>query len=733
MKRRREGYFCFLIIAGVFVLTMAGCGKKKEVKQEEEKNTAYKECVLLLEGAEGDIRDFFVKNEKLYVFTAEWTEKEGSGDDISDGSSAVFRMYSADLDGGNVTEISLPQQNENVDMKFMSGGEDNNIVFLVSTYDGKDKSSECLVKTDMQGKEVFHEDITHTIEKENIDNSDRSIMDRKGRLVYIFDNEIKVLDEQGRFLWKVKIDSRISGIARMKNGQIACAFNNQEGAQVKVLDIDGKKWGDTFTLDLQNFESTDALLDGQEYDFYYKDSAGIYGYDIEEARQVKVMDYIASNLNSSGMVKILPIGKEQFLGRAWTDNGENSMGLILYSKADLSGEQVKKVITIGLGEETYTSIEEEIVAFNKESTEYKIEVKQYPEMYYETKMNLDILAGRAPDIIVGLQDLPVKNYVSKGVLEDLTLYFENDPEIGEHLIDSVAEAMKIDGRFYYTAPGFSINTIIGKTEDVGEESGWTFDDMKKLLEKKGTDTRIFYMQNKEILLITFLDCGLDDYVDWDKGECFFDGEDFKNILELCNTGEDAESEWNNEEYVRLMRDGKILLVGGTSVWWQMQECEELFGSDITFIGYPNEKKQGSYFTFSNQMGIYYKSEVKQGAWEFIRRFMTKEYFERRGAIDIPVREDCLDLAIQKFNQGCEECGQYLDYESMTIKVEPLTQERERKLRELIKNTRTSNSSDSALMEIIEEEAKVYFSGDRNIEETLKIIQKRAQTYINEGR
>lgn len=733
MKRRRVRYFCFLMIAGVLVLTMAGCGKKKEVKQEEEKNTVYKESGFSLEGIEGDIRDFFVKDEKLYVFTAEWTEKEGSGEDIPDESHAVFRMYSADLDGGNVTEISLPQQNENMDMKFMSVGEDNNIVFLVSTYDGTDKSSECLVKTDMQGKEVFHEDITDTIEKENIDNSDKSIMDRKGRLVCIFDNEIKVLDEQGRFLWKLKTDSRISGIASMKNGQIVCAFNNQEGARVKVLDIDGKKWGDTFTLDLQNFEGADALLDGLEYDFYYKDSIGIYGYDIEEARQVKVVDYIASNLKSSHMVKIIPIGKEQLLGMVRSDNRENSVGLILYSKADLSGEQEKKVITIGVGEETYTTIEEEIVAFNKESTEYRIEVKQYSEMNYETKINLDILAGKAPDIITGLQNLPVKNYVSKGVLEDLTPYFENDPEIGEQLMDSVAETMKIDGRFYYTASQFSVNTIIGKTEDVGKESGWTFDDMKKLLEKKGTDTRIFYMQNKGILLNTFLDCGLDDYVDWDKGECFFDGEDFKNILELCNTGEDEESEWDNEEYVRLMRDGKILLVGGTSVWWQMQECEELFGSDITFIGYPNKKKLGSYFTFGDQMGIYYKSEVKQGAWEFIRRFMTKEYFERGGVTGIPVREDCLDLAIQKFNQGCEEYGQYLDYESMTIKVEPLTQERERKLRELIKNTRTSNSSDSALMEIIEEEAKVYFSGDRNIEETLKIIQKRAQTYINEGR
>ncbi len=733
MKVERLGY---LIIAGVLVMVMtglAGCSKKKEVKQEEE-NTVYKESGLILEDVEGDIREFLVKDEKIYAFTAEAAEKYSEGDSVGV-SHTIFKMYLADLDGSNVKEISLPQQKENVDMHFISVGEDNNIEFLVNTYNETEKISERLVKIDMQGEVVFNEDITDTIKKENLDNSSRIIADIKGRLVYIFDSVVKVLDERGRLFCEVKTDSSISGIARMKNGQIVCAFNDEEGALVKVLDIDGKKWGDTYILNLENFLNEDALLDGQEYDFYYKDNKGIYGYDIEEAKQVKIIDYIASNLDLSQAFHILPAGKGRILSLAWPDKGGSPLGLMVYSGDGRSGEQEKKIITLGVGENTFTTIEEEIVAFNKESTEYKIEVKQYPEINYdyETKMNLDILAGRAPDIIVGLQNLPVKQYVSKGILEDLTPYFENDQEIKSQLMDSVAQAMKIDGKFYYTASGFSINTIIGKTEDVGVESGWTFDDMKKLLEKKGEDTRIFYMQNKGVLLKAFLNGRLDDFVDWHKGECFFDGEDFKNILELCNMGEDVESEWDNEEYVNLMRDGKILLVEGTSIWQQMQECEELFGKDITFIGYPNEKKQGSYFIFSDQMGIYYKSDVKQGAWEFIRRFMTKGYFEKTGGTDIPVREDCLDLAIQKFNQQCEEFGNYVDYESLIIKVEPLTSDREMKLRELIKNTTNSNSNDSALMGIIEEEAKVYFAGDRKIEETLMIIQKRAQTYINEGR
>ena len=36
-------------------------------------------------------------------------------------------------------------------------------------------------------------------------------------------------------------------------------------------------------------------------------------------------------------------------------------------------------------------------------------------------------------------------------------------------------------------------------------------------------------------------------------------------------------------------------------------------------------------------------------------------------------------------------------------------------------------------EIVEEESKAYFAGDKSVDETAATIQNRAQTYINESR
>ena len=40
-------------------------------------------------------------------------------------------------------------------------------------------------------------------------------------------------------------------------------------------------------------------------------------------------------------------------------------------------------------------------------------------------MNADILSGKVPDII-DLNAIPIRQYVSKGLLEDLTPYYEKD-------------------------------------------------------------------------------------------------------------------------------------------------------------------------------------------------------------------------------------------------------------------------------------------------------------------
>ena len=50
-----------------------------------------------------------------------------------------------------------------------------------------------------------------------------------------------------------------------------------------------------------------------------------------------------------------------------------------------------------------------------------------------------------------------------------------------------------------------------------------------------------------------------------------------------------------------------------------------FGEDITLIGFPSDNKQGSAISADLSFAISSKSKNKDGAWEFLRYYLTDEY------------------------------------------------------------------------------------------------------------
>ena len=51
--------------------------------------------------------------------------------------------------------------------------------------------------------------------------------------------------------------------------------------------------------------------------------------------------------------------------------------------------------------------------------------------------------------------------------------------------------------------------------------------------------------------------------------------------------------------------------------------------------------------------------------------------------------------------------------------------------ELYNAVTTVYTEDNALWEIISEQAQPYFAGDKSVDETAKLIQSRAEIYVNE--
>ena len=280
--------------------------------------------------------------------------------------------------------------------------------------------------------------------------------------------------------------------------------------------------------------------------------------------------------------------------------------------------------------------------------------------------------------------------------------------------------------------------------------GWTFEDFKKLLDEKGKDVRPFYSENKSDMLYSLAWNATTDFVDWTTGECSFDSQDFKDILEICNRGTDEEMDYNEDSpsMPKLIQEGKILFNEGSINLEEIQVDKALFQDDITFIGYPDAEKQGSYFSLNTNLGLYSKSDVKDGAWEFIRTFMTKEYQGKQVSTgyywNSPSRKDALELsnqiamATEKFTD--EYGNEHEPVESTTgwdgdfdVKIGPSSQEDVDMFMDLINNTKKINAYDDSVLNIIIEESKAYFSGDKSVDETADVIQNRVKTYVNENR
>lgn len=757
---RKVIWRCFLamVLFVTMMITVSGC--KKDIEQEDVTDITYEATELVIDGIQGEVSSYLVKNDKLYIYTYE-VVSDGS-ENVQEAGIEKLRFYCANLDGSNLQEIGL----EIEEGKYLSSiGVEESGTFIGMTVADNQKESLTdveLIRFAKDGKELLRTNIVESLEIEEDTLISRILLDDKANILLFGNSNVYILNQEFKLINDVKIEDgwQVMDVALAKNGQIVCVEREQNvgeiSTQVRILDIEKGKWGDKLKLDCNAYLGSDYIMNGIDTDIYYKGASGIYSYDIASNESIKLLDYEASYLTLEEADRMIPMGDGEFLGSISGDANENQCGLVVYSKVDAVSLANKQTIIYG-GLYVQEDVKNAIITFNKKNKDYKIEIKEYiQEEDPIGRLNADIIAGNAPDILQ-LNNLPAEKYVELGLLEDLTSYFEKDAEIkADDMIDSVLEAMKINEGLYYVSPNFSINTIVARTKDVGNKNGWTFGEMKTLLEEKGEDVRLFYNEDnksKREILNYFLEMGHMDYVDWETGKCTFNSQEFSDILQYCNSrGLDKEKELSDAEITELVqsapsriRAGEVLLyIDNGLMLEQVQKDRQMFGEATTYIGYPNEEKQGSYLVLSNQIGISSESEVKEKAWEFVRTFMTRDYQGKNLNKDLlPTRQDCFDMKIQaqmttetytdEFGNVVEPLNHSWNWGGVEMQYAPVSQEDVDVFVDLINNTTKVQSYDDEIMNIVYEEAQVYFAGDRKLDETVQIIQERVETYVNEQR
>jgi len=609
-----------------------------------------------------------------------------------------------------------------------------------------------------------------------------SIIDNNGNY-YVFvetynensyETKIVVLDSEQEALFEIKENDLWGQMVLLSDGTVAMSryiYDQFAGTGEQVLqtiDLEEKTWGVEYTLPAN---VGNIYTGGGDYLFYYDNGDSLYGYDGETEEGKRLLSWSSADINVNNLCffTFLEDGRVAAMTRSWGENGMEAE-LAILTETDASVLADKTILTYATMYLDYET-RERIIDFNKSQNACRIEIRDYAEFNTAddytaglTKLNTEIIAGQVPDLL-DTDQLPIRQYGAKGLLEDLWPYIEKDEELGgrEALMENVLKAAEQEGKLYQIFNSFTIRTVTGAASVVGEDMSWTLEELQAALDTMPEGCSIFSEgDTKESMLSNVLALNLDSFVDWSSGQCSFDSEDFIALLEFCDTFplnyDYTKVDWEDygDEPSRIA-DGRQMLCAEYLYDLQyIQVSEAMFGGDITYVGYPAENGRiGSSFAISSGIAMSSTCKDKDAAWSFMRETLLPqsseedEYFYFNGW-GFPVNKQDFDRVAERYmtpmyrydengdilldenGDPVEESQGGYGWETLMVEIYATTQEQYDQVMELYEAIDTVYTYDEKIYAIVLEVAQRYFNGDITSQAAAEQIQSRVKLYVNEN-
>lgn len=404
----------------------------------------------------------------------------------------------------------------------------------------------------------------------------------------------------------------------------------------------------------------------------------------------------------------------------------------------------KDIVTIGIIGKTadYSEFERIIMEFNRTNRDYYVELVDYLSLCggdYELakqKYMLDFVNEQGPDIIAS-KELDQAVLKIKGIYVDLLSFLANDSGLKTgDIISQVIQCLSSDGSLFRICPAFQINTLVGKTSEVGIDIGWTSQQMKEYLESTpngySSVRGLYSVDQSAITALSAYNMG--QFINTSTGSCDLDSEEFISIMELAKNCE--QSGYISGTDAEVIANGDVTLIA-TNIYsvknWQ--EWKAIFNDDIIAKGYPSTRKGNVLVEYGESLGINSFSHQKEGAWSFI-----KFYLQNSEYIGFSVLEEKFEKQLsQSMEQEYDSSGNLMVKGSVDlnqdgwsdIDILAASEEDVREIREIVDSVNIVADFSGEILRIIEEEAGAYFAGDKSKEEVVQLIGNRVDTYLQE--
>jgi len=691
------------------------------------------------------------------IADGEIPEEDMGMEDYSDPGNYTIKVTKYDMSGVEGESFSLTFSGDTGMSGCAADGEGNFYLGITQYAELSENEVSTLYCYDMTGTEKWNIELSEVAKTGDYFYMGAIFIASTGEILINGNSEsLVVVNKDGSYAGMISLGGSGDRVVETKDGKIAVVCYGDTEMYLQMVDLQQMKATDKEEMPYNSYMYD--YYDGNGiYDFVLGSSSGLYYFNVGDEQPTMFMDFVDSDVSFKYFHEFKMIDETHFYAFAYDDDG-NPM-LAKFTKVDPATVKDKNELTIGcmwVDEE----IRQQVIAYNRANEENRIKIIDYSIYETETdymaginKLNNDISSGNCPDIIVCNSLMPMDSYMSKGVFADLTDLMEADGTISkDDILPNVWNALSYDDRLYHIGGTFYLNTVVGKKSVVGDRTGWTIEDLNAVMAKQPAGTVAFAETTSEGIVSMSYSANPGQYVDWEKGECYFDTKEFIELLEYAatypkeidyNAIYEDENYWSNYEVS--FREGKTLLSQYTFAGFEdYLYCEQgTFGEEITFIGFPGsgEPGAGSSLTLNNTFAISAKSKYKNAAWDFVKYFVSDEYYEEV-EYGFPIRYSTMEKRIEKAQEKpyyLDENNQKVEYDNtyfvngVEIVMEPMSKEKAEAILDKILEVDRVSSYDMEIIEIMTEEIKPYFEGQKSAQEVAEIIQSRIGIYIKENK
>lgn len=363
---------------------------------------------------------------------------------------------------------------------------------------------------------------------------------------------------------------------------------------------------------------------------------------------------------------------------------------------------------------------------------------------------LDMKSGNGPDILMNFYDYGKFNNAK--ILVDLNPYLDGAEGIDRSkYFDNVMRAFEEEGKLFMLPLSVEFDSLLTNKKTVNGNTDFTVDSFSDMIKGLPENVLPFFRMNttETDYLLKLVSQDFSHYVDYNRYEAHFDGEDFIKLLNLSKLcyrtvsestyrsildSLDADNWYNYHESGDAAMDSGLC---GFSFFqcrslFDYGRCADLCGGDPCVIGWPTSRGSGLGASADSTISISAFSKNPDEAWDFVRYMLQpdvqKQISDENSAFAVNICRECLDhaneLNIWDYEVSVKEFGRSMD-------SAPLNADEAAKFVGFVERIGNPVCMPEMIKEIIEEEAPAFFDGSKSAEAVAANIQNRVATMVAE--